>query len=263
MADLDASHKCLNIGICGKMFSGKTTLANHIVNNYNYKKVAFGDKVKQFATEICGMDPNAKDRELLQKIGNGARDIISKNVWIDALDETIKLTKSNNEYPCNFVCDDIRYENEAEALMKRGWLVIKVKTTPEIQKERMKRIFPLTWEDHWNRIDHVSEINIDDIVCDESYFGYESDIFDWIDNIMCQCTCRRCIKHTFGHFDRSAWVGGVSTAQRLADAEARLKQLEDDLDLIEKKMLLVQVDQLRMKVFGKEAGSDGGVNGQI
>ena len=151
-----------NIGICGKMFSGKTTLSDLFIEKYNYKRVAFGDKVKLFANEVKKVSPNFKDRELLQTIGDGARRIINPNIWIDALFYTIENDKKNKEDVIH-ICDDIRYENEAEALAKNGWTIIKLEIDDEEQMKRMKLKYPDSWEQHWERRNHNSEIYIDKI----------------------------------------------------------------------------------------------------
>ena len=156
-----------NIGICGKMFSGKTTLANLLIEKYNFKRVAFGDKVKLFANEIKKVSPNFKDRELLQTIGDGARNIINPNIWIDGLFYTID---NDSQKDILYVCDDIRYENESEALRKKGWKIIKLSITEEEQLKRMKLKYPDSWEVHWERRNHNSEIHIDKINADFTFY---------------------------------------------------------------------------------------------
>ena len=156
-----------NIGICGKMFSGKSTLANLLSEKFNYKRIAFGDKVKLFANEIRKTNPNFKDRELLQTIGDGARNIINPNIWIDGMFYTID---NNQEKDTLYVCDDIRYENEADALRKKGWKIFKLTVSDEEQLKRMKLKYPDSWEVHWQRRDHNSEINIDKINADFTFY---------------------------------------------------------------------------------------------
>ena len=172
-----------NIGICGKMFSGKTTLANILIEKYNFKRVAFGDKVKLFANEVKKVSENFKDRELLQTIGDGARNIINPNIWIDALFYTIDNDKNKETL---YVCDDIRYKNEADALKEKGWKIIKLEISDEEQMKRMKLKYPDSWEVHWERRNHNSEIHIDKIKAD---FALSTDIekeklFDIINNLL-------------------------------------------------------------------------------
>jgi uridine kinase len=69
-------------GICGKMCSGKTTLANYILSkNPNYKKFSFADKLKEIAKDLFFMEK--KNRNLLINIGTKMREIvIKKNIII-------------------------------------------------------------------------------------------------------------------------------------------------------------------------------------
>lgn len=42
-------------GIAGKLESGKDTVADYLVNNYGYKKMAFADNLKHLAIEVFGV----------------------------------------------------------------------------------------------------------------------------------------------------------------------------------------------------------------
>ena len=64
----------LKIAVCGKMASGKTTLANMIVDEKNNGTVlSLATKVKDIGKELFFME--AKNRPLLQKIGMKMREI--------------------------------------------------------------------------------------------------------------------------------------------------------------------------------------------
>ena len=56
----------MKIGICGKMASGKTTLARGFEEE-GYQIMSLADEVKRVGRELFGM--TVKDRPLLQKIG--------------------------------------------------------------------------------------------------------------------------------------------------------------------------------------------------
>ena len=82
----------MKIAICGKMCSGKTTLANYIMRTYpGYQKYAFADKVKELCIELFQM--KGKDRSLLINFANKMREIDS-NVWIN---QVLKETRGKKK----------------------------------------------------------------------------------------------------------------------------------------------------------------------
>ena len=54
----------MRIAICGKICSGKSTLANALSENFNLRKISFANPVKMYAKEI--FDMKYKDRKLIQ-----------------------------------------------------------------------------------------------------------------------------------------------------------------------------------------------------
>jgi len=140
----------MKIAITGKMCSGKSTIASVISeSNPNFKIYSFGKKVKDVAKDL--FDMKEKDRTLLTTIGTKMRDI-DPDVWTNYI---LKQTK-DQEY-C--IVDDLRYQNEYEALHKAGFKIIQFKIDPEIQKERIKIVYPNNYQDHLNNLNHISEIN--------------------------------------------------------------------------------------------------------
>ena len=99
----------MKIAILGKICSGKTTIANMIIDiNSNYKRYSFGQKVKDVAVDLFNM--KGKDRSLLVKIGGYMRDI-DPDVWVDYLMKQIVHIQ-------DCIVDDIRYQNEVDACIK-------------------------------------------------------------------------------------------------------------------------------------------------
>ena len=138
------------------MASGKTTLAQHLCDSHNFQKFSLATKVKQIAIDICGMDPKQKDRALLQKIGHEMRRILSEDVWVEAI---LKDTKDVE----NAVIDDVRYANELIALKKDGWRLVKINISPELQKQRIMKAYPTSFQQHLDNLEHPSETNLDTI----------------------------------------------------------------------------------------------------
>ena len=141
----------MKIAITGKMCSGKTTLANMIMQiDSRYEKFSFGDKVKDIAHDLFHMNPQIKDRTLLTGIGTKMREIDS-NVWINYI-----LNQTKHKQYC--IIDDLRYQNEYESLAKDGWIIIQLNISDKLQEERITKLYS-NYEDHLQNRNHSSEQN--------------------------------------------------------------------------------------------------------
>ncbi len=132
------------IGICGKKYHGKDTVANHLVEKYGYTRIAFADPIKDICKIVFGLtheqlNSNLKEevddywkispRQLMQFIGtdlfrNNTATImphIGDNIWIHVLLKHISDNPSTK-----FVITDIRFENEFEYISKLNGTIIKV-----------------------------------------------------------------------------------------------------------------------------------------
>jgi len=146
----------MKIGICGKMASGKTTLASHLENNLKFEIISMAGEVKRVGRELFGM--TKKDRPLLQKIGMKMREI-RPTVWLDA----VILQAKNHD---KVVCDDVRFINEAKSLKADGWLLVKLDIAEELQKSRLQKAYGDDWEVHWNNRSDPSESEVNEIPLD-------------------------------------------------------------------------------------------------
>ena len=141
----------MKIAICGKMCSGKTTLANHIMRTFSgYQIYSFSQKVKELCTDLFNM--KYKDRKLLINFANKMREIDS-DVWINQI---LKQTKDKD----NCIIDDVRYHNEINALIKDGWNIIQLHVPYNIQNKRIMKTYPDNYHDHLDNINHISEQNL-------------------------------------------------------------------------------------------------------
>ena len=129
----------MKIAIIGKMCSGKTTIANLIIDkDKSYKRLSFGQKVKDLAVELFNME--GKDRSLLINLANKMRDIDS-DVWVNYI-------INNNKDIDNCIIDDIRYQNELDKLINNNFYIIKLNISKELQKERIIQTYPENYMDH-------------------------------------------------------------------------------------------------------------------
>tara|TARA_B100000900_G_scaffold303663_1_gene262259 strand:- start:219 stop:746 length:528 start_codon:yes stop_codon:yes gene_type:complete len=140
----------MKIAICGKMCSGKTTLANYIIDTFpGYQRYSFAHKVKELCVELFQM--KTKNRPLLINFANKMRDI-DPDVWVNQV-----LQQTRGKTHC--VIDDVRYQNEADALIQDGWTFIQLTVPRDIQIQRITQLYPLDYQDHINASDHISEQN--------------------------------------------------------------------------------------------------------
>ncbi len=140
------------IAVTGKMCSGKTTLCNYLCQiEPRFQIFSFGKKVKEVATDLFQMDPLVKDRSLLTNLATKMREI-DPDVWVNYVIRQCK----DVDY-C--LVDDLRYQNEYEALIKNGFQIIQLQVSDELQEQRIRDIYPDNYEDHLKNRNHLSERN--------------------------------------------------------------------------------------------------------
>jgi uncharacterized protein (DUF2132 family) len=127
------------IGLSGYAQSGKDTVAQILVDQYGFERIAFADAIRELSSEInphiekgirlnefvdeYGWDvakQKPEIREFLQKLGVGCRKVINESVWI-----SVAMNKMNN-YKKNFVITDVRFKNEVTAVVQMGGAVWRV-----------------------------------------------------------------------------------------------------------------------------------------
>lgn len=138
------------IGICGLIGSGKDTVADFLVNNYNYKKESFAAALKDAASVVFNWDrnllegrtvearewreqvdawwskrlniPHLTPRFILQNWGTELfRGHFHDDIWIATVENKLRLTTDN------IVITDCRFPNEIEAIRKLGGKIIRIK----------------------------------------------------------------------------------------------------------------------------------------
>ena len=129
------------IGICGNKFSGKDTIGNYLVENYQYKRFAFADSLKDICKilfdfnneQLYGNEKEILDeywlktpRELFQTIGTDLfRNNFSEDFWIKVLEKKLIQELKNNPFQ-KIVITDVRFPNEADMIKRLDGKIFKV-----------------------------------------------------------------------------------------------------------------------------------------
>ena len=130
------------IGIAGLIGSGKDTVANHLINEHNFKRIKFADKLKDGVSAIFDwprdllegdtdesrewretpdefwskeLGEDITPRHVLQKFGTEVRDGFHVHTW------TILLKKTILDNPhTNYVIPDVRFPHEDTIIKELG-----------------------------------------------------------------------------------------------------------------------------------------------
>lgn len=153
------------LGLCGKMGAGKDTVAYYLTKTYTNTAFqwSFAAKLKDMAKELFGVvKKDAKGRKILQEIGTKMREI-DENVWVDYVINKIKTMPCIG---CLHVITDVRFVNEAEAILKEGGIIICLDADSETRRLRCcKRDGREISNEEWTLSSmHGSETGVDDII---------------------------------------------------------------------------------------------------
>ena len=88
----------MKVALCGKMASGKTTMAKKIVESLGFNRFSLATGVKDFGNYLFDIPKGHKDRVAYQKVGEGGRNFLYPEIWIDVL---LKNAASFFAYACN------------------------------------------------------------------------------------------------------------------------------------------------------------------
>lgn len=127
------------IGLVGRAYSGKTTVAEYLVKNHGYVALAFADALKQMLIRAglcthneCYVEKTERSRELMQKIGTEIfRKQIHEDFWVQ---QTAKRVREITADGRSVVIHDIRFPNEARLVasyLNAGLLVKLERTTAD------------------------------------------------------------------------------------------------------------------------------------
>ena len=127
------------IGLTGYAQSGKDSVADILVKNHGYKRIAFADKIKELLYETdpfvkgdyhlkslvnaYGWDivkKNDEVRRMLQNMGMAARKTFGEDFWVEQ-------ALSNLHSFENYVVTDVRFTNEANKIKFIGGRLWRIK----------------------------------------------------------------------------------------------------------------------------------------
>ena len=125
--------------------SGKDTIGKWLVENHNFKRLAFADAVKTYASKLCELDPelffdiskkdtlipefNATPRDITIHIGQMAKGI-SVDIWAKKIAKKIQ-----NDPKQDYVITDCRFPIELETMKELGAVSIWIKRSENIKNE--------------------------------------------------------------------------------------------------------------------------------
>jgi|DEB19_MinimDraft_3_1074340.scaffolds.fasta_scaffold01949_2 hypothetical protein len=144
------------IAFTGLAQAGKTTAADFLAK-LGWNKVSFASPLKRMMAvltdetdkdarppELCGKTV----RECYQSLGTEwGRNLVGRDIWLRAAKRQMGLIAKNGG---RVVCDDVRFDNEAELVHKLGGIVIEVRRAG------------------LNRMEHESESGISPLALDAS-----------------------------------------------------------------------------------------------
>ena len=122
------------IGITGRARSGKDSFAQGLVDE-GWSRLAFADPLKEVTALVANEpvalyhDDRSKEctcpslgvtrRVALQNVGKAMRAAVGPTVWVDRV---LRQWRDGGKHRC--VITDVRYDNEAEAILAEGGTII-------------------------------------------------------------------------------------------------------------------------------------------
>jgi dephospho-CoA kinase len=183
----------VKIALCGRLRSGKDTVANHLYIRHSFNRVAFGDALKKNAhATFPWVSEFSKPRALYQAYGQLMRQI-DPDVWIKHAEQAVKgaidFRAGIGDKQIGIVLTDVRQQNEVDWCQENGFTLIRVTAPDEVRIARAKIA-----GDDFNEADleHETESHIDSFECDYEVVNDSSvaDLQRKVDEIMEAIGCR-------------------------------------------------------------------------
>jgi dephospho-CoA kinase len=125
----------VKIALCGKMRSGKDTVANFLREKHKFTGFRFSEgiweTIRLLYPQIYAKRHKEKPRKLLQDIGQKLREV-DPNIWVNY---TLQQIEEVGEI--RVVVTDLRQPNEYLALKEQGFFIVRVSAEDGIRLNRI------------------------------------------------------------------------------------------------------------------------------
>jgi hypothetical protein len=149
------------VGLVGTKGAGKDTAADHLVEQFGFKKRAFADPIKEAVTHLFHLGPEQlvgdnkeviddrhgmSPRQMLQRVGTDMfRGMMRDTFWVDHFEHWyVHACVAHSD----LVVPDIRFQNEVDLIKRLGGTVVRIDRCKQDQGRH-------TEDDH-----HVSETGV-------------------------------------------------------------------------------------------------------
>jgi len=125
----------LKLALCGKLRSGKDTVAAHLCGSYGFWEYSFATALKDVAKRLYPTKFNSKPRALLQQLGEWLCEF-DPDIFIDATFQKIHNDRQWLDGITRIVITDLRKTYEYERLRAEGFTIIRVNAPLELRLQR-------------------------------------------------------------------------------------------------------------------------------
>lgn len=184
------------IGLTGKRLSGKDTAGAYLVEHYGFERVAFADKLKEGVAALFDITREEVDEykgqendgipyaevilqvgsneyswtwvEFLQRFGTDmGRKVWGWDFWVNlAFVDPVEFYHAREHYDDrNIVVTDVRFDNEAERIIKLGGTIIRL-IRPVVDEAHDKHESEDGISDHFVEYDLHNDGNLDELYGD-------------------------------------------------------------------------------------------------
>jgi len=127
------------LGLCGPAGVGKSTVAATLAQHHAFQRLRFAGTLKKMLRALglseaqvdgdeketpCDLLGGKTPRQAMQTLGTQwGRDCVDADIWVRA---TLAQADLRLRIRQSVVIDDVRFDNEAQAILQRGGVVIKL-----------------------------------------------------------------------------------------------------------------------------------------